>query len=66
MDMKKLCEIITSRPDLHDIPLSHIFRVACAIFEVIDSGECFFDTEELSCLSSTTQTQQGAELKIAQ
>ena len=54
MDMKKLCEIITSNPELHDIPLTHIFRVACAIFEAIDSGECFYDTEEAKCLSSTT------------
>lgn len=65
MDMKKLCEIITSKPELRDIPLTHIFRVAFAIFEVINSGECFYDTEELSCLSSTTQTQQEEELKIA-
>lgn len=59
MDMKKLCEIITTRPELHDIPLSHIFRVATVIFDVINEGTCFYDREESECLSSGIQTQQG-------
>lgn len=47
MDIKKLCELLTMRPDIKDIPLSHIFRVACAVFEIINSGECFWEREEI-------------------
>lgn len=47
MDMKKLCEKLTERPELKDIPLSHIFRVATVIFEIIKEGECFYESEEL-------------------
>ena len=46
MDMKKLCEFITQREDLRDIPITYIFRVAYAIFDVINSGECFYKEEE--------------------
>lgn len=56
MNMKKFCDMLTSRADIKDIPLSHIFRVACAVFEIINSGECFYDSEESLCLSNTTQT----------
>ena len=45
MDMKKLCDILTQRPDIKDIPLSHIFRVACAVFDVLNSGKCFYKEE---------------------
>ena len=61
MDMDKLCEIITTRPDLRDIPLSHIFNVAFAVLEEIDKGDCYYDTEENRCLSNTTQIQQAEE-----
>ena len=56
MNMDKLCEVITTRPDLRDIPLSHIFKVAYAIFDEIRKGTCFFDKEEEECLSNTIQT----------
>lgn len=56
MNMDKLCEVITTRPDLRDIPLSHIFRVAFAIFEEINKGTCFYDKEETECLSNGIQT----------
>jgi len=56
MNMDKLCEVITTRPDLRDIPLSHIFKVAYAIFDEIRKGTCFFDKEEAECLSSITPT----------
>ena len=47
MDMKKLCDILTTRPELKDIPLSHIFRVAIAVFEIIKEGNCFYEKEEI-------------------
>lgn len=57
MDMKKLCEKLTSRPEIRDIPLSHIFKVATAIFEIIEEGECFYESEELGkCSLEKTQT----------
>lgn len=58
MDMKKLCDMLTSREDLKDIPIIYVFQVAYAVFEVINSGECFYDSEEAKCLSSTILTQQ--------
>ena len=45
MDMKKLCEILTQREDLKDIPIIYVFRVACAVFDVINDGECFYKEE---------------------
>lgn len=56
MDMKKLCDLITSNNSLHDIPLSHIFRVAYAVLEEIEKGTCFFDKGEEECMSNITQT----------
>ncbi len=61
MNMKLLCEKLTSRPELRDIPLVYIFKVANAVYEIIDEGGCFYDTEEKECLSNTTQTQLGVE-----
>ena len=58
MDMKKLCDMLTKRKDLWDIPITYIFRVAYAVFELINDGNCFYDSEETICLSSTTPTQQ--------
>lgn len=57
MNMDKLCELITTRPDLRDIPLSHIFKVAYALLEEISKGTCFYDKEEMECLSSGIPTQ---------
>ena len=47
MDMRKLCEIITHREDLQDVPIIYIFRVAYAVFDVINSGACFWEREEI-------------------
>lgn len=46
MDMKKLCDILIQREDIKDIPIIYIFRVACAVFDVINAGECFYKEEE--------------------
>ena len=40
MNMKLLCEKLTTHPDLKDIPLIHIFKVATVLLEIINSGEC--------------------------
>ena len=47
MDMDKFYKLITSDEDLRDIPLIYIMRVAIAVFEIINSGECFYELEEV-------------------
>jgi len=47
MDMKKLCDMLTSKEDLKDIPIIYIFRVAFAVFELINSGECYLSDGDL-------------------
>jgi len=46
MDMRKLCDMLTTKEDIKDIPLMYIFRVTFAIFELINSGEYFLDSRE--------------------
>ena len=46
MDNKLLCEKLMEREDIKDIPAITVLKVAIAVLEIIDSGECFFDAEE--------------------
>ena len=46
MDSKLLCGKLMEREDIKDIPAIHVLKVAIAVLEIIDSGECFFDAEE--------------------
>lgn len=43
MDILKLCDCIFENEDLQDIPVDYVFRVVCAVFEVINSGKCYLD-----------------------
>ena len=45
MDMKKFCDMLIKDESLHDIPITYIFRVAYAVFELINSGNCYFLNE---------------------
>ena len=47
MDTDKFYKLITSDTELQDIPLIYIMRVAIAVFEIINSGECFYNLEEV-------------------
>lgn len=47
MDNRILVKELSEREDLKDIPAIIVFRVAIAVLEIIDSGECFFDREEV-------------------
>ena len=47
MDMERFYKIITSDEELKDIPLIYVMRVAIAVFEIIDSGECLYRLEEV-------------------
>lgn len=48
MDIEKMSNVLINRPDLADIPEILILRVACAMLEVINSGECFKELD--SCI----------------
>ena len=47
MDNRVLVKELSEREDLKDIPAIMVLRVAIAVLEIIDSGECFFDREEV-------------------
>ena len=47
MDNRILVKELSEREDLKDIPAIMVLRVAIAVLEIIDSGECFFDREEV-------------------
>lgn len=47
MDTNKLYKLLTSNADLQDIPLIYIMRITIAVFEIINSGECFYKIEEV-------------------
>lgn len=42
MDMEKLFDKITENKDIKDIPIDYVLRVAIAVFEIINSGDCFY------------------------
>lgn len=47
MDNRILVKELSEREDLKDIPAIMVLKVAIAVLEIIDSGECFFDREEV-------------------
>jgi hypothetical protein len=46
LDNKKFIEELAKREDLKDIPAITTLRVAIAVLEIVDSGECFLDSKE--------------------
>lgn len=46
LDNKRLVQELAKREDIKDIPAIYALRVAIAVLEIVDSGECFFDAEE--------------------
>ena len=47
MDMDKLFKALTSNEDIKDIPLTYVMRITIAVFEILNSGECFYHLEEV-------------------
>ena len=47
MNMDKLYELIINNEELQDIPLTYIVRIAIAVFEAINSGECMYKLEDI-------------------
>ena len=47
MDMDKFYKTLTNDEELSDVPLVFILRVAMKVFEIIGSGECKYDLEDI-------------------
>lgn len=47
MDMKKLCKKLLENEDIKNIPLEHVIKVLAVIFDIINSGECFYERSDL-------------------
>lgn len=48
MDMNKFYECLVNDDFVKDIPLSIVLRVAVVVFEIINSGKCFYELEEVA------------------
>ena len=46
MDMRKLCKKLFENEDIKKIPLKYVVTVVHVVFELINSGECFYKNEE--------------------
>lgn len=42
MDMKKFVSILLKKEDLKDIPMNHIFKVVCSVFDILNNDDVFF------------------------
>lgn len=42
MDMEKLFEIMLNKDEIQDIPMEYVCRVAICVFDIINSGDCFY------------------------
>ena len=40
--MEKFYKLLMEKEEIKDIPIDHILKVVVSVFEVIDSGECFY------------------------
>ena len=47
MDMRKLCKKLFEHEDIKNIPLEHVIKVVAVIFEIINSGECYYERSDL-------------------
>lgn len=45
MDLEKLCKEVMARDEMQDIPIIYVFEVIMCVLDVIESGECFYNTE---------------------
>lgn len=43
--MEKFYKLLMGREDIGGIPLDYILRVVVCVFEIINSGECFYKEE---------------------
>ena len=45
--MDKLYKLLANDEELADVPILYVFRVAVAVFKIINSGECKYDLEDI-------------------
>lgn len=45
MDVEKLCDKLIEDETLKDIPLTHVLRVVLSVFDLINSGECYYEND---------------------
>ena len=43
MDMKKFVNLLLNSDDLKDIPMEYIFRVVSSVFNVLKTGNVFYE-----------------------
>ena len=43
--MKKLCKKLLENEDIKDIPLEYVIKIVAVLFDIINSGECFYKDE---------------------
>ena len=46
MDMDKFFDLLMENEHVKGIPLMHVLYITLAVFEIINSGECFYKIEE--------------------
>jgi len=42
MDMKKLVNLLLKKEDLRDIPMNHIYKVVCSVFDILTNENVFY------------------------
>lgn len=42
MDMKKLVNLLLKKEDLRDIPMNHIYKVVCSVFDILKNENVFY------------------------
>ena len=42
MNMKRFVDLLLEREELKDIPMNHIFRVDCSVFDVLTKDNVFY------------------------
>ena len=47
MDMDKFFELLINDDSIKDVPLMYVMQVALAVFEIINSGECKYELEDI-------------------
>ena len=40
--MKKLCKELFENDEIKDIPIEYVIRIVAVVFEIINSGECYY------------------------
>lgn len=43
--MRKLCKELFENDEIRDIPIEYVIKVVAVVFEIINSGECYYEVE---------------------